>query len=209
MVSSVSRLTPVAPLAASFGSAGDDTPELAASTATSHEVFELVYRQMRKLVGPRHRTHLDELVQIASEQALRSLPSFEGRSSLATWTFRICYVTVRKYDRWYSRWLRRFSLTSDGEVPEAPIEPEGDVRLVQAERIARLHAALDRLSVKQRTVVVLHDLEGLSIDDVAAVVEALPAAVRSRLRDGRKALAAALALDPYFGDEACSREERS
>ena len=80
--------------------------------------------------------------------------------------------------------------------------PAVDDRMAQDERVARLRAALDTLSSKQRTVVILHDLEGLAVEEVAGVVGAGIAAVRSRLRDGRKALARALAQDPYFGDRA-------
>jgi RNA polymerase sigma-70 factor (ECF subfamily) len=176
------------------------------SAVTPETVFALVYRQMRTLAG--HRD-VDELVQVAAEQALRSLPSFAGRSKLSTWTFRICYLTVRKHDRWYHRWLRRFTLTDDGELPEPTEETlSSDDRLVREERLLRLRAALKELSQNRRTVVVLHDLEGLAIDEIAAVVGARPRAVRSRLRDGRTALAKALARDPYFGDKPCLRKDQ-
>jgi RNA polymerase sigma-70 factor (ECF subfamily) len=176
------------------------------SAVTPETVFALVYRQMRTLAG--HRD-VDELVQVAAEQALRSLPSFAGRSKLSTWTFRICYLTVRKHDRWYHRWLRRFTLTEDGELPEPTQETlSSDDRLVREERLQRLRAALGELSQHRRTVVVLHDLEGLAIDEIAEVVGARPRAVRSRLRDGRTALARALARDPYFGDKPCLRKDQ-
>jgi RNA polymerase sigma-70 factor (ECF subfamily) len=175
-------------------------PVATSPDVSAHEVFSLVYGQMRKLAG--HRD-LDDLVQIAAEQALRSLPSFKGSAQLSTWTFRICYFTIKKHDRWYRRWLRRFSFTEDGEVPESAEEPRGHDDLARAERLARLRLALEHLSVKQRTVIVLHDLEELSIDEIAEIVEADPVAVRSRLRDGRRALARILKADPFFGDEAC------
>lgn len=189
------------------GVAGTRAPSLGAQAAGARapEVFDLVYRQMRRLAG---RRDLDELAQVAAEQALRSLPRFEGRSSLATWTFRICYLTLRKHDRWYRRWLRRFTLTTDGHLPEMPtLGPSIDDRMAQDERVARLRAALETLSAKQRVVVILHDLEGLGVNEVAGVVGAGLPAVRSRLRDGRKALARVLARDPYFGDQACRRGE--
>jgi RNA polymerase sigma factor (sigma-70 family) len=171
------------------------------ASATPETVFALVYRQMRTLAG--HRD-IDELVQIAAEQALRALPSFAGRSKLSTWTFRICYLTVRKHDRWYHRWLRRFTLTDDGELPEPTADlPRGDERMELNERADRLRAALDALSQNRRDVVMLHDLEGLSVDEIADIVSARPRAVRSRLRDGRAALTRLLASDPYFGDDAC------
>lgn len=173
--------------------------------ATSRELFALVYRQMRVLAG---RRDVDELAQTAAEQVIRGLPSFAGHSKLSTWTFRICYRTLRRHDRSLSRWLRRFSLTQDGELPEVALESGcADDRLLQEERVRRVRAALERLSEKRRTVVVLHDLEGLSIDEVAEIVGAGLRAVRSRLRDGRRALAEILVADPYFGVEACEREE--
>src|SRR5580693_4422560 len=185
----------------------DSDPNLPAAaapvpTATPEQVFALVYQQVRKLAG--HRD-VDELAQIAAEQAIRSLPRFAGRCALSTWTYRICYLTIRKHDRWYRRWLRRFTLTLDGELPERGSEEDervGDERLAESERLVRLRGALDQLSPRRRAVVVLHDIDGLAIDEIAAVVDATPVAVRSRLRDGRKMLAEILESDPYFGDEA-------
>ncbi|SRR6266851_6362385 len=161
---------------------------------------------MRSLAGA--RADFDDLVQIAAEQALRSLGSFAGRSKLSTWTYRICYLTVLKHERWYRRWLRRFALTDRGDLPETQdATTSGDSALEQSERSSRLRQAVAQLSPKRRAVVIMHDLEGLAIDAIAGVVRANPLTVRSRLRDGRKDLARILSDDPYFGDEACSGEE--
>ncbi len=165
------------------------------------EVVALVRAQVRKLAGTRD---VDDLTQAAVEQVLRALPRFEGRCQLSTWTYRICYLTIRKHDRWYRRWLRRFALTFDGELPDRVDDvPSSEARAQESERLERLRDALERLSPKRRAVIVLHDLEGLSIDEITAVVDADPIAVRSRLRTARKSLAALLESDPYFGDEAC------
>ena len=171
---------------------------------STDEVFELVYRQMRSLAGK--RPDFDDLVQIAAEQVLRSLSSFEGRSKLSTWTYRICYLTVLRHDRWYRRWLRRFTLTERGDM-DGHATAHDEPTFEEVERAARLRQAVDLLSPKRRTVVVLHDLEGQSIDNIARIVAANPLTVRSRLRDGRRDLARILAADPYFGDEACRTEE--
>jgi RNA polymerase sigma-70 factor (ECF subfamily) len=165
-----------------------------------------VYRQMRALAGPSQ--DLDDLVQAALEQTYRGLPSFEGRAQLSTWTHQICYRTWLRHRRWYGRWLRRFALTVSGEVPEmaAALHLVPAEAFEQRERVQRLHAALETVSPKRRAVVTLHDLQGLSLHEVAEVVDAGVLTVKSRLRDGRKMLARALALDPYFGDLACSEE---
>lgn len=174
-------------------------------TASPQEVFALVYAQVHKLAPPRDA---DELVQVAAEQALRSLPQFEGRSRLSTWTFRICYLTIRKHERWYRRWLRRFSLTESGELPErSDGQTAPDEVAIEVERRDRLQRALEKLSAKRRAVVVLHDLEGLEVDEIATVVGAGRVAVQSRLRDGRAMLAKILTDDPYFGDDACKRKD--
>jgi RNA polymerase sigma-70 factor, ECF subfamily len=170
---------------------------------TPEEVFALVYTQVRKLAG---RRDVDEIVQTAAEQAIRGLPRFEARSQLSTWTYRICYLTIRKHDRWHRRWLRRFTLTLDGELPEHAEEAGQEEDLERAERLSRLVRALDRLSPKRRAVVVLHDLEGLPVNEIATIVDAEVAAVRSRLRDGRKVLAEILEDDPYFGETACRKK---
>ena len=163
-------------------------------------VFALVYRQMNALWG-RWRGDFDDLVQAAAEQALRSLPAFRRESELSTWTYKICYHTARRHRRWSLRWLRRFSL--DAPHAEA-IDRSSDActKLEQAERVARMRAALDRLSHKLRAVVVLRDLEGLEIDEIAEIVGSSNATVRSRLRDGRNVCPSARS-DPLFRGEVC------
>ena len=127
---------------------------------------------------------------------------------MSTWTYRICYLTLLKHERWYRRSLRRFALTEPAELSRAESgDTPDDLVLERLERSARLRKAVAALSPKRRIVVVLHDLEGLSVDAVANVLKANPLTVRSRLRDARKDLARILSSDPYFGDEACRRRE--
>jgi RNA polymerase sigma factor (sigma-70 family) len=166
-------------------------------------VFTLVYRQMNALWG-RHRGDFDDLVQIAAEQALRGLSSFRGESELSTWTYRVCYHTVQKQQRWSSRWMRRFTLDAPQADSPARHKAAGDA-LEERERTERLYAALDRLSSKRRAVVVMRDLEGLGMAEIAAIVSANEATVRSRLRDARKDLARLLTNDPYFGEDGETR----
>ena len=85
-------------------------------------------------------------------------------------------------------------------------DPENLDVLEARERARRLYRALNQLSPKRRTVVALHDLDGLDVEEIAAIVGANVLTVRSRLRDGRRLLAEKLRGDPYFGDEACGEE---
>jgi RNA polymerase sigma-70 factor (ECF subfamily) len=187
---------------AAFRAAGVRAEEL----PTARELFELVHRQMRGFVGP--RPDLDDLVQTAFWELREALERFQGRASVATYSHAVCYRVWLKHLRWTSRWLRRFAFTLQGELPETSHDSPGPLELMQQrERYQRLYRALETITPKRRAVVVMHDLGGLSIEEIAEVVSAKPATVRSRLRDGRKLLGVALRADPYFGDEACSKEE--
>lgn len=180
-------------------------PEIAAEAPAQAlgDLFSLVYRQMAALVGS-DRGDLDDLVQIAAEQAVRGIHRFRGDSALGTWTYRICYTTLLKHHRWRARWRRRFRLTRDGKLPELALERSGAPdALEQIERIERLRSAIAALPPKRRAVVVLHDLEGLDLGEICRIVDARLGTVKSRLRDGRRALARVLADDPYFGERAC------
>jgi RNA polymerase sigma factor (sigma-70 family) len=133
----------------------------------------------------------------------RSLPGFESRARASTWTFRICYQVWLKHLRWHRRWLARFALTDDPSDFEArDPSPAAAEALERAEKLAHLRRALDRVAPKLRAVVVLYDLEGMRIGEIAEIVRANPLTVRSRLRDGRRRLAQVLASDPYFCDGA-------
>jgi len=167
----------------------------------ARDLLRLLYRQMRVLAGP--RPDLDDLVQCAAERMLRALPRFEGRSMLSTFAYGVAYRTLLGHDRWYRRWSRRFSFSEDQAGPEPAETGEStEEATARARRSASLHRALADLAPAKRAVIVLHDLEGLPLKDVATIVGANERTVRSRLRDGRKKLAEILTADPHFDGEA-------
>jgi RNA polymerase sigma-70 factor (ECF subfamily) len=163
----------------------------------ARDLLRMLYRQMRVLAGP--RPDLDDLVQAAAERMLRAMPRFEGRSSLSTFAYGVAYRTLLGHDRWFRRWNRRFTYAEDEQAPEATSPGEStEERAMRARRSASLHRALAQLPPEKRAVIVLHDLEGMEMKDVAAIVDTNERTVRSRLRDGRKKLASLLLADPHF-----------
>ena len=163
------------------------------------ELLALLYRQMRALAGPRQ--DLDDLVQAAAERALKALERFEGRSSLSTFTYGIVYRTLLDQQRWFRRFQRRFSLDSREEPDELAFPRSSETDLRELERARRLYAALDQLPKEKRATLILHDLEGLDVSDVAAISGTNQLTVRSRLRDAHKKLAQLLRDDPLFDPE--------
>jgi RNA polymerase sigma-70 factor (ECF subfamily) len=163
------------------------------------ELLALLYRQMRALAGPRQ--DLDDLVQAAAERALKALVRFEGRSSLSTFTYGIVYRTLVDHQRWFRRFQRRFTLDSPEEPADLAFPRTSETDLRELTRARRLYAALDELSHEKRATLILHDLEGLEVADVAAISGAGEGTVRSRLRDAHKKLAEILRKDPLFDPE--------
>lgn len=171
------------------------TSDPAVERAVPTNLLPLLYRQMRGLAGP--RPNLDDLVQAAAERALRSWSRFEGRSQLSTWTYGIAYRTLIDHDRWYFRWRRRFTLTTDGE-PDHAHEIDAEGSLAELGRARRLREVLGQLPPAKRAVVVLAELEGLSMKEISEIVGANERTVRSRLRDARQKLVELLSGDPLF-----------
>lgn len=169
-------------------------------SSDTDELLALLYRQMRSLTGPAQE--LDDLVQAAAERALKALPTFEGRCALSTFTYGIVYRTLIDHQRWYRRFQRRFAITAREDVEEPSFPRNSDTDLRELERARRLYLALAELPSDKRATLVLHDLEGLDIAEIATISNANERTVRSRLRDGRKRLAALLRCDPLFDPEA-------
>jgi len=158
-----------------------------AGAASERELFEMVYRSMRSLAGP-HASDLDDLVQSAAEQVMKSLPGFDQRSQLRTWVYSVSYRVLLRQRRWYRRWAARFSLGMEHHEPESHAALP-DEQLEACEQARQLRAVLEKVSDKYRAVVILHDIEERSISEIARIVGSAELTVRSRLRDGRKQLA--------------------
>jgi RNA polymerase sigma-70 factor (ECF subfamily) len=169
-----------------------------ARALSERELFEVLYRRMRALAGA-NAPDLDDLVQLAAEQVFKRLPSFEGRSEFLTWVYAVCYRVLLKQRRWYRRWSLRFRLEQENDpVPSVTDEALPSANIERRERARSLQAGLARLSEQHRAVIVLHDLEEMSIAEVAVIVDCNELTARSRLRDGRKRLRAWLSSDAAF-----------
>jgi len=148
---------------------------------------------MRNLVLP-NAPDFEDLVQAAAAEAWRSLPTFQGKSELGTWIYTVCYRVVSNHRRWWRRYQLRFSLGVDELVAsERALPPE---LLDERARVERVRLLVGRMSDKYRAVVMLHDLEGFTVSEIAGIVRANELTVRSRLRDGRKQLRRLVELDP-------------
>ena len=146
---------------------------------------------MRVLVS-RNDRDFEDLVQAAATEVWRARESFQGRSELSGWVYGVCYRVLLNHRRFWRRFRVRFDIgVADEPASETPHSFE---LLDERKRAEKVREVLDRLSDKHRAVVVLHDLEGFDVADIAGIVGANTLTVRSRLRDGRRRLRRLLRL---------------
>ena len=148
------------------------------------------------------RSHADaeEVTQDVFLTIVRRGSSFEGRSAVSTWIYRVASNAALNKRRGKRREIevpieeqlpkfeadghrsgdRTYLLADWSQDPERALL-EGETRQV-------LEAALDRLPPRYRAVLVLRDVEELSTDDVAEVLGESVASVKSRLHRARMAL---------------------
>ena len=111
----------------------------------------------------------------------RRLSTFEGRSKLRTWLYGICLRVASDYRR--RAHVRRERATADParDVPEA----EERAPDVQVQARSELRALLDELDEDKRAVVVLYEIEGFSMKEVAEILGCPLQTAYSRLHAAR------------------------
>jgi RNA polymerase sigma-70 factor (ECF subfamily) len=150
-----------------------------------------------------NRSVAEEVVQETWLAVLRGVDRFEGRSSLKTWLFRILLNRARSAGVKEQRAGRptrgddvvdpsRFGPDGAWAEPPAPWVDEADDRLDAAVLAEHVRAHLDDLPTRQREVVVLRDVEGVSSEDVCALLGITEGNQRVLLHRGRARLRAAV-----------------
>jgi RNA polymerase sigma-70 factor (ECF subfamily) len=148
--------------------------------------FEFVWRSLRRL-GVREPDVLD-IAQKVFLVAHLKLAEFEGRSRVTTWLFAICQRVASDHRR--SAPVRREIATEASELERVSELHEVALDLLEARQRARLaEAILDKLPEAQRVVLVLFELEELSGEEIALLLDVSVGTVRSRLRLAREAFA--------------------
>ncbi len=127
-------------------------------------------------------------------KAFRGIRGFRRGSSLKTWLYRIAIREALNQRRWW--WRHRRQQTSidaeaGGEQGAFDLEDLGATPfdlLAAREVQAVVHQALRAVPEVFRTAVILRDLEGLSYEEVAEVLDLSVGTVKSRILRGRRAL---------------------
>ena len=147
-------------------------------------------------------------------KAFRGIRCFRQGSSLKTWLYRIALREALNHKRWFKRHLQK-NISIDAEVEEgrSAIEIE-DLGATPFDQLAAheiqqaVQHALQEIPEVFRGAVILRDLEGLTYEEIAEVLECSVGTVKSRILRGRRALKEL--LEPWLGQrETPARAETS
>lgn len=170
------------------------------------DMAQPVLRYLERFVGdPAIARDLQQetLIKIA-----RGYESFGGRSSVKTWAFAIANRVAADYYRAPEHQTRIVELNEANDV--ASDEAAIDVSLVEEEMNQCVRQVIDSLPDTYRAALILHDLEGLSIEQTALICDCTLANAKIRIHRARSRLREALNKKCafYHDDEGIYRCDR-
>ncbi len=152
------------------------------------ELSPVLLRYLYRYVGD--RTVADDLLQETLIRIARGLPDFAGRASVKTWAFSIATRVAADYFRDPDR--RRQIVEVNDAADLADTDRMTDDRTIADEMNACVRQVVDSLPEDYRAALVLHDLEGLTAQQIAEICECSLATAKIRIHRARLRLKEAL-----------------
>lgn len=156
-------------------------------TKYQHKVASLVSRYVK------NQSDVPDIVQEAFIKAYRALPNFRGDSAFYTWLYRIAVNCAKNH----LVATGRKPPGSDVEIEDAEIYDSGDAlrenaspeKLLLTKEIKKvIFDTIDQLPEDLKTAINLRELEGLSYEEIAVIMECPVGTVRSRIFRARDAV---------------------
>ena len=152
-----------------------------------HKVVNLVARYVN------NPGDVPDVAQEAFIKAYRALPTFRGESAFYTWLYRIAVNTAKNYLTSQGRRPPSSDVEADeaeyyggGEALQEVATPEN---LALTDEIKRtVFAAIEALPEDLRTAITLREMEGLSYEEIAEIMDCPVGTVRSRIFRAREAI---------------------
>lgn len=160
----------------------------------------LVVKYQRKLIRLLSRfirdpSEVEDVAQEAFIKAYRALPSFRGDSAFYTWLYRIGINTAKNY---LVASGRRAPTSTEFDNEEAEQFESGGLlqelntpesELMSKQIAQTVNEAMDSLPEELKTAITLREIEGLSYEDIATIMNCPIGTVRSRIFRARDAIA--------------------
>jgi RNA polymerase sigma-70 factor, ECF subfamily len=163
----------------------------------------LVERYQRKVFGlifhlVRRQDEVEDLAQEIFIKIFRAIRSYNFRASFGAWVSRIavnhCYDYLRRVRS--SRVTYYWQLSEEGRqaIETGPESGERNARTIEEQTALKeiANRLLDRAPAEDRTILVLKDVENLSVEDISEIMHWTPSKVKVRLHRARKRMLADL-----------------
>lgn len=145
---------------------------------------------------------VEDIAQEAFIRAYRALPGFRGESAFYTWLYRIAVNTAKKamigLQRDPLRTEASLAATSDDDEDAPRFESDAtdgetpESVLASRQIVETVNAAVESLSEDLRQAITLREIDGLSYEDIAEIMQCPIGTVRSRIYRAREAIASRL-----------------
>jgi RNA polymerase sigma-70 factor, ECF subfamily len=152
-----------------------------------------VARLLSRLI--RDQSEIEDVSQESFIKAYRALPSFRGESAFYTWLYRIAINTAKNHLATLGRRPQLASIYEDEEgesldaAAQIPDYHTPETELSNRQIVSTVNAVVDELPSELRTAITLREMDGLSYEDIAAVMNCPIGTVRSRIFRAREAIA--------------------
>lgn len=172
----------------------------------------------------KNRSEAEDALQSSYAKALGAIGSFEGRSTLSTWLTRITINEALARRRAQERRLRHLEAegvqvleTYREQLARGSQAPSPEAEAAREQLRSILEQAIGNLPENFRTVFVLHEIEGVSVEEAAQALEIPTGTVKTRLMRARRRLQQALAPEvrtalsgtfPFAGADCAALTER-
>ncbi len=149
-----------------------------------------VHRHLRRIFGP--QADIDDVYQAVFVEILRSLPSFRGLSKMSTWIRRITWNVA--YQEMRMQYRHQHLTPLEEQVIADPAE---DTDQIVERRLAmkKLYLCLNQLDPRQRSAVLMHDIEGKTLRQISHELGRPLPTVASQLYTGRSRLTELMAQE--------------
>ena len=152
-----------------------------------------IYNMVYRLLG--NQSDAGDVVQEVFLKVFRGVNSFREQSSLHTWIYRIAVNEANNHLRWFVRHCRR-EVPLEGERTQQQYVssiahdpgPSPYEQALDNETRTMIESALTRINPLFRTAVVLRDIQNLSYEEIAEILQISLGTVKSRILRGREAL---------------------
>ncbi len=152
-----------------------------------------IYAMVYRLLG--NQTDACDVLQEVFLKVFRSVGSFREQSSLRTWIYRIAVNEAHNHRRWFVRHCRHeISIEKEGTEHESALDLAKDPGrspydlALDGETRTLIERALTQINPLFRTAVVLRDIQNLSYEEIAEILQVSLGTVKSRILRGREAL---------------------